>query len=112
VLGLSESLREELAPHGIGVTAVCPGIINTPIVRNSRWRGGAGSEEVRAQAAQAFARRNYPPERVADNVLAAVQRNRAVAPISPEAWTFYYLKRFAPGLVRWISAQVARRQPS
>src|SRR5262249_2472219 len=41
VVGLSESLREELAPHGIGVTAVCPGIINTPIVRTSRWRGGA-----------------------------------------------------------------------
>jgi len=112
VVGLSESLREELAPHGIGVTAVCPGIINTPIVRTSRWRGGAAREEVRELAARAFARRNYPPERVAENVLAAVQRNRAVAPISPEAWTFYYLKRLAPGLVRWISAQVARRQAS
>jgi len=111
VVGLSESLREELAPHGIGVTAVCPGIINTPIVRTSRWRGGAAREDVREFAARAFARRNYPPERVAENVLAAVQRNRAVAPISPEAWTFYYLKRLAPGLVRWISAQAARRQP-
>ena len=111
VLGLSESLREELAPHGIGVTAVCPGIINTPIVRSSRWRGRAAHQVVREQAARAFERRNYPPERVAENVLAAIQRNRAVAPISPEAWTFYYLKRFAPGLVRWIGAQVARRQP-
>ena len=31
VLGLSEALRDELAPHGIGVTAICPGFINTPI---------------------------------------------------------------------------------
>ena len=29
VLGLSEALRDELHRHGIGVTAVCPGIINT-----------------------------------------------------------------------------------
>ncbi|HTY19669.1 MAG TPA: SDR family NAD(P)-dependent oxidoreductase [Myxococcota bacterium] len=110
VLGLSEALREELAPHRIGVTAVCPGVINTPIVRRSRWRGAAASEVARERAARAFARRNYTPERVAENVLRAVQRDRTVAPISPEAWTFYYLKRFAPGLVRWIGTQVTRSQ--
>jgi NAD(P)-dependent dehydrogenase (short-subunit alcohol dehydrogenase family) len=112
VLGLSEALREELAPHGIGVTALCPGIIHTPIVTSSRMRGPAASDAARAQMARAFARRNYPPERVAENMLRAVQRNRAVAPISPEAWSFYYLKRFAPSVVRWIGAQVAKRQPS
>ena len=36
VLGLSEALREELRPHGIGVTAICPGLINTPITTSSR----------------------------------------------------------------------------
>jgi len=29
VVGLSESLNAELAPRGIHVSAVCPGIINT-----------------------------------------------------------------------------------
>jgi short-subunit dehydrogenase len=111
VLGLSESLREELAPHRIGVTAVCPGIIDTPIVRSSRWRGPRSAEAARDEAARVFARRSYPPERVAEKLLRAVQRDRAVAPISPEAWTFYYLKRLAPGLVRWIGGQIARRAP-
>jgi hypothetical protein len=97
VIGLSESLREELAPHRIGVTAVCPGIIDTGIVRASRMRGKQASEASRAEMQRGFARRNYTPERVAENVLRAIQRNRAVAPISPEAWTFYYAKRFAPG---------------
>ena len=110
VIGLSESLREELAPHHIGVTAVCPGVINTPIATSSPMRGAAADPEARAEVARAFARRNYPPERVAENVLRAVQRNRAVAPISPEAWIFYYAKRLAPGLVRWVGAQVSRRQ--
>jgi NAD(P)-dependent dehydrogenase (short-subunit alcohol dehydrogenase family) len=110
VLGLSEALREELASHRIGVTAVCPGVIDTAIVRSSRWRGPGSSEAARADAARAFARRNYPPERVAENLLRAVGRNRAVAPISPEAWTFYYLKRLAPGFVRWFGARVTRLQ--
>jgi len=110
VLGLSESLREELAPHRIGVTAVCPGIINTGIVEASRMRGVQASPAARAEMKRGFTRRNYPPERVAENVLRAIQRNRAVAPISPEAWTSYYAKRLAPGVVRWISAQLNKQQ--
>jgi NAD(P)-dependent dehydrogenase (short-subunit alcohol dehydrogenase family) len=110
VLGLSESLREELASHRIGVTAVCPGMINTAIVRTGRMRGEAANEAARARMVRAFERRNYTPERVAENVLRAVARNRAVAPISPEAWLFYYAKRLVPGAVRWLGARVAARE--
>ena len=39
VFGLSEALRDELQRHRIGVTAVCPGIINTPITASSPLRG-------------------------------------------------------------------------
>jgi NAD(P)-dependent dehydrogenase (short-subunit alcohol dehydrogenase family) len=110
VLGLSESLREELAPHRIGVTAICPGVINTPIVEASRMRGAQASPAARAETKRLYTRRNYSPERVAENVLKAIQKNRAVAPISPEAWTFYYAKRLAPGVVRWIGAQLNKQQ--
>jgi NAD(P)-dependent dehydrogenase (short-subunit alcohol dehydrogenase family) len=110
VLGLSESLREELAPHRIGVTAICPGMINTAIVRTGRMRGEAANEAARARMVRAFERRNYPPERVAENVLRAVARNRAVAPISPEAWLFYYAKRLVPGAVRWLGARMVARE--
>jgi NAD(P)-dependent dehydrogenase (short-subunit alcohol dehydrogenase family) len=102
VVGLSEALREELAPEGIGVTAICPGLINTPITRSARMRGPDAAPEARQRLIDIYERRNYTPERVADNLLRAVQRNRAVAPISPEAWVMYYLKRLAPGLVAWI----------
>ena len=39
VVGMSESLNAELAPRGIHVIAVCPGIINTAIVRTGIIRG-------------------------------------------------------------------------
>ncbi|MCX8072496.1 MAG: SDR family NAD(P)-dependent oxidoreductase [Candidatus Binatia bacterium] len=108
VLGLSEALREELARYGIGVTAVCPGIINTPITRTARLRGPGATEEARQRMVAFYERRNYPPERVAENILKAVQRNRAVAPISPEAWIMYYLKRLSPTLLRSLNRWLAR----
>jgi NAD(P)-dependent dehydrogenase (short-subunit alcohol dehydrogenase family) len=102
VVGLSEALREELVPHRIGVTAVCPGLINTPITRSARLRGPDGSPEVRQRLIEIYERRNYPPERVADAILRAVQRDRALAPVTVEAWALYYLKRASPALVRLI----------
>ncbi len=110
VLGLSESLREELAPHRIGVTAICPGVINTAIVESSRMRGAQANPATRAETKRIYERRNYTPERVAQNVLKAIQRNRAVAPVSPEAWTYYYAKRLAPGVVRFLGAKLTKRQ--
>jgi NAD(P)-dependent dehydrogenase (short-subunit alcohol dehydrogenase family) len=113
VLGLSEALRSELRPHRIGVTAICPGIIHTPIVRTARMRGGV-SEEDRLRMQEAYARRGYGPERVAEAVLRAIQRNRAVAPVTPEAWLLYYLKRALPGAVRalvaWSDARLLKQR--
>ena len=110
VLGLSEALREEIAPHRIGVTAVCPGIINTGIIEATRMRGAQDTDAARAEIKRSYTRRNYTPERVAENVLRAIQRNRAVAPISPEAWTFYYLKRFFPGFVWFLGARLRKQR--
>ena len=58
---------------------------------------------------EVYQRSNYGPERVAENVLRAVQRNRAVAPIAPEAWAMYYLKRLAPGLLAWFNRTMSDR---
>jgi NAD(P)-dependent dehydrogenase (short-subunit alcohol dehydrogenase family) len=109
VLGLSEALREELRRSHIGVTTVCPGVINTPITGSARMKGFAALPAARQRVQEFYQRRNYTPERVAANILRAVQRNRAVAPISSEAWMMYYLKRLAPGFVAWMNRQVAER---
>jgi NAD(P)-dependent dehydrogenase (short-subunit alcohol dehydrogenase family) len=109
VFGLSEALREELARYGIGVTTVCPGLINTPITRTSPLRGPGAKPGARERMIAVYQKRNYGPERVAANILKAVQRNRAVAPIAPEAWVMYYLKRFVPGLVARLNRRVAER---
>ncbi len=109
VLGLSEALREELAPHGIGVTTACPGLINSPITRAAKMVGRDMTPEMREEMVRLYERRGYTPERVARNVLKAIQKNRGVAPIAAEAWLMYYAKRLFPGATAWLSGRARER---
>jgi NAD(P)-dependent dehydrogenase (short-subunit alcohol dehydrogenase family) len=109
VLGLAEALADELRPSGVGVTAICPGLIDTPITRNALLRGSYDSPVERERMVEGYRRRGYTPDRVARAILSAVQRNRIVAPVSPEAWGLYYLKRLTPGLLRWLTARLGER---
>ncbi|MEU9110626.1 SDR family oxidoreductase [Streptomyces sp. NPDC048483] len=105
VLMLSECLRAELAGQGIGVSAICPGLVNTSITTTSRFAGVSADEEKRrqAKAARMYGLRNYPPEKVADAVLRAVARNQAVVPVTPEARGAHLMSRFAPRALRAIA---------
>ncbi|MFI7401397.1 SDR family oxidoreductase [Streptomyces sp. NPDC049541] len=109
VLMLSECLRAELAGRGIGVSAVCPGFVNTGITSTARFAGVDAEEEKRRQkkAARLYGLRNYPPEKVADAILRAVVRNEAVVPVTPEARGAHFMSRFTPRALRAI----ARMEP-
>ncbi|MEE4420837.1 SDR family oxidoreductase [Streptomyces bugieae] len=105
VLMLSECLRAELAGQGIGVSAICPGLVNTAITGTARFAGVSAEEEKRrqAKAARMYGLRNYPPEKVADAILRAVVRNQAVVPVTPEARGAHLLSRFAPRALRALA---------
>ncbi len=96
VMGLTESLRVEMAARGIGVSAICPGVINTNIVAASRMHGATA--QAQDKLVSLYKRRNYGPEHVADAVIDAILHNRAVVPVSPEAWALYAGKRLMPGM--------------
>ncbi|MFE9677705.1 SDR family oxidoreductase [Streptomyces sp. NPDC006259] len=105
VLMLSECLRAELSGHDIGVTAVCPGLVNTNITATATFVGVDAVEEKRRQqrSARLYGLRNYPPEKVADAILRAVVRDQAMVPVTPEARVSYALSRFAPRLLRRLA---------
>lgn len=108
VVGLSEALRLELAPHDIGVTAVCPGVIKTAIAHRSSTFGAAARESVRQRILKTFEDHGSPPEKVARSILRAIDKNVGLAPVTIEAHAFYWLKRLSPTVVERITLAAAR----
>jgi NAD(P)-dependent dehydrogenase (short-subunit alcohol dehydrogenase family)/pimeloyl-ACP methyl ester carboxylesterase len=102
VLMLSECLRAELAGKGIGVSAICPGIINTPITTATHYVGLSDTDAADrgTKVAKQYARRNYPPSKVATAIVKAVRHNTAVVPVTPEAAGARLLSRVSPGAMR------------
>ncbi len=109
VVGYSEALREELAALGVGVTTICPGVIDTPIVKSTRTRGAYADPASRARMEALYTRRGYGPEKVAAAILDGIAHNRALVPVSPEAWALYLGKRTAPEVMRRVFLEVRKR---
>jgi NAD(P)-dependent dehydrogenase (short-subunit alcohol dehydrogenase family) len=105
VLAFSRCLRADWYRQGVGVSVICPGIVNTSILTRARFRGAQADPVQMRRMARLFRRRNYPPSRVARAVLDAVEHDRAVVPVSPEARVGWALSRFLP--VR-VSDRLAR----
>ena len=95
VMALSESMYKEFLTTGapIGVSVVCPGLINTNIVRSSRNRPSDLAEEGKyGPMAQAFGQNlearladGYPPSEVAEQVVQGIREGRFyIVPAQPE----------------------------
>lgn len=107
VVGLSEALDAELAPRGIRVSAVCPGIVDTAIVQTSVLRGGMGEE--RDEIVALYRRRGASPEDVARTVLAAVERPRPVHVVPRvQVGSLWLLKRLSPRLAGYLVRTLTR----
>jgi NAD(P)-dependent dehydrogenase (short-subunit alcohol dehydrogenase family) len=102
VVALSDCLRGELADTGIGVSVICPGFVNTNIARTTTFSGLTDKDQAarRDRATRLIARRNYPPEKVAERIVDAVAHRRDMVLITPEARAGRLLSRLAPALTR------------
>ena len=105
VLALSQCLRGELAKTGVGVVAVCPGFVHTNIASTTRFVGLSTTKQRTAQrrSTERYRRRNFTAERAAQEILLAVQRNAAIAPITLEAKAGLLASRLTPGLLRALA---------
>jgi NAD(P)-dependent dehydrogenase (short-subunit alcohol dehydrogenase family) len=93
VISLSETLRSELAPYNIGVTAVCPSFFTSNLLENFRY----DTEEQYRIAEKLF---NWwfsmDSHVVARRVLRAVQKNKLYVLPQIDAKFVWYAKRFFP----------------
>jgi NAD(P)-dependent dehydrogenase (short-subunit alcohol dehydrogenase family) len=95
VAGLGESLRAEVRKFGIGVSTICPGIINTRVVADGCMNLREDSRANIQAVVEFYKKFGWPPERVAKAVLSAVRYNRSVVPVGPESWIQWFGKRLS-----------------
>ena len=79
VVGLSEALNAELSPRGIHVSAICPGVVNTAIIKSTIIRGEL--EKDHAKIAAHYAKRGTSPDTVASAVLGAIASGQMIVPV-------------------------------
>lgn len=107
VVGMSEALNAELSKRGVHVVAVCPGIIDTAIVRDGIVRGELA--ELQPKAVAFYDRRGASPDTVARAVLGAIARPKPVV-IVPRSHVLpsYLLQRISPRLAQALSRNMTR----
>ena len=96
VLALSRCLRADWAGAGVGVSAVCPGVVATAIVEHARFRGERARPETVQKVRDTFRRRGLAPARVAAAIADAVVHNRSVVPVGIDAWVGWLLAGVVP----------------
>lgn len=102
VVALTEVLDLELRGTQVRVSALCPGVINTPIVATSVMRGEW--EDRRERLIDLYATRGCSPDVVARQVLAAIGRGRLIIPAPRyQVVPHWLLKRMIPAAGRAVS---------
>jgi len=95
--GVSEVLRFDLRKHRIGVSLVCPGAVKTPLVGTVEIVGVDPENRRINKLKERFEKRAVSPERVAEQILKAIERNRYMVFTSPDGRLLHWVQRkFSP----------------
>ena len=98
VVGFSEALRWEIAPTGVGVSVVGPGLVQTNIAR------GVTHGESTVEAMEKF---GGTPEELARRIVVAIRKDRARVLYGTEPWAFQTLRRVSPRLHDAVGKKIA-----
>ncbi|BBX05075.1 short-chain dehydrogenase [Mycolicibacterium moriokaense] len=110
VVAISRTLRIEAERHNVRVSAICPGVIRTPILTGGEY-GRINVPGVTAEEVQKSWDRLRPmaPDKFAKRVLRAVLRNDAII-IVPRWWkAWWYLERLSPALSLRLASVMLRQ---
>ena len=91
--GLSEVLRFDLRRHGIGVSLVCPGAVDTGLVNTVEIAGVDASSPRLERFTARFRRHAATPDQAAQRILDGVERNRYWVYTSRDIRIAHFLQR-------------------
>jgi len=108
VIGLSDVLAMELAVTDVGVTAVCPGIINTAIVAGRANVADAIRDEQLTRLQAYYTKHGVKPDVVAAEVVHGVRRGRSLVLVGPKARPSYHAKRISRAMTARLAIASSR----
>ena len=105
VVAISETLRSELKPYGIGVTVVCPGFFQTNLAESTR------SPDANAQqlVSKMLATSAISADDIADMIFLAIAHKRYLVLPHASYRRLWYLKRFLPFLYDRMMDKIGRK---
>jgi 3-oxoacyl-[acyl-carrier protein] reductase len=101
ILGFTLAMRNEYYRKNFGVSVICPGFVQTPMVETS----GDGPSKMYAKPPKLPAWLCTTPERVADVTVNAIKRDKGLVLITPLTHLAWRLNRFLPGLVDFLNRE-------
>ena len=110
VVGLSTGLRPEAALHGVRVSVLCPGAVDTPILDRLPPSDlpALASAPVTARAyLQKMHQRPISEDKFARAALRDIAHNKGIIVVPRSAKSLWYLQRLSPALVERISRPMA-----
>lgn len=111
VVGLSNALRPEAALHGVRISVLCPGAVETTILDREPPPDlpGTLSHTVTARAYLERLRQHpISASHFAQVALRDVSRNRAMSVVPRSAKALWYLQRLSPSLTQRVLASIAK----
>jgi short-subunit dehydrogenase len=96
MVGFSEVLRNECGRDGLGVTALCPGFVDTNLFTSAPLGEKQKEHKIPPQIFQTT------PEKVAAAAVKAIRRNKRMVVMTPAAWLLVSAKRFMPGVMDFL----------
>jgi NAD(P)-dependent dehydrogenase (short-subunit alcohol dehydrogenase family) len=108
LVGVSEVLRYDLMQHGIGVTVVCPGAVETPMKFSVEIVGVNQESEFAKDLKRRFSQHAVSPDRVAQQIMTAISKNQFLVITSFDIKLLYFLKRKFFPLYHYVMIRISR----
>jgi 3-oxoacyl-[acyl-carrier protein] reductase len=103
LVGFSAALRAEYGGRDFGITALCPGFVDTAMIEQFETIGHQR-------------RHRIPPwmrtsaDKVAKRAIVAIRHNEGLVVVSPIARLLWFAMRLSPGFLDWITREGWRQR--
>ncbi len=92
VVALSEALRAEMQPYGVGVTVACPAFVKTNLLDTFR----STEADAKATVTRWMETSGISAEQIANEIATAVEENKFLLLTHPQTHSAWRLKRWLP----------------